>query len=909
MPITLHPANQNACQKAAELLQTRGRAAIFHPTGTGKSCIAWNLIEAQPDTLFFWLVSGPQRLALRKAEVTRYNNGILPGNIRFFDCEVLACASPTEWIELGQQRPGCILLDCYQEISAACWTQSVQKLLRLCPQAKVLGLGVPGGDPVCTAAQELFEGAVVSDLSVAEAMAVGLMPVPAAYSALLWPQEPEMELLRARIKNLCLPSRNPTLRAQYEELSYSLRQVETLSTLLPRLLTNTNGRYLVLFESRQYYDAISDELCQLLLSIDQKARFYKADHACFADSEAVKTFLSDGSTGPKMLLCVNAPGVQQELPDLSGIILVRQSSRMSTFKQMLCRALVAAGSRSVPVFDLVAQFEGLGNGRTLQGHCTEAMTRAGSTHPGFRQEKPMQQTYRLYNRLRRDMESRWDSLYLAAVGAKEKEGTLDLPRNYIFNTLPVGKWLDYQRQVQAGQRPGRLTPEQTARLEKLGISWNHRLEAAWDRGFASAEKYRSTHPDLLVPVRYRDKNDFALGEWIVYNRQRYASGNLSQSRIDRLNTLGMVWKASTDLWEQNYAAASQYYLEHGTLEMNVRYETPSGFNLGVWLATQRAAYQAGTLTQDQIDRLNALKMDWTNRNDRKWLTLYQSAVRYYHDHGDLNVPAEYVTPDGVLLGKWIARQRYAYLNPDRSSARMTPERKELLDKLGMVWEKHDPWQERYEMVVAYKNEHGDLAIPSSYRTEDNVWLGSWLARQRSTLARDPSALSVEHRKMLRALFREEKRARAHSDHGTVREANWERNFRSASRYYKANKHLLVPAGYTDRDGVRLGVWISNLRSARKNRPDSYQVTPEHIKRLDSIGMIWDARDVKWFEVYQMASDYYKEHGNLDLSSSYKTPSGFCLGDWLHRMRDWNATNDRKLTPERRRLLDAIGMKW
>lgn len=37
---------------------------------------------------------------------------------------------------------------------------------------------------------------------------------------------------------------------------------------------------------------------------------------------------------------------------------------MSTFKQMLCRALVAAGSRSVPVFDLVAQFEGLGNGRT-----------------------------------------------------------------------------------------------------------------------------------------------------------------------------------------------------------------------------------------------------------------------------------------------------------------------------------------------------------------------------------------------------------------------------------------------------------------------------------------------------------------------------------------------------------------
>lgn len=62
----------------------------------------------------------------------------------------------------------------------------------------------------------------------------------------------------------------------------------------------------------------------------------------------------------KVLLCVNAPGVQQPLEGLAGVILVRQSSLMSTFKQMLCRALVAAGSRSVPVFDLVAQFEGLG---------------------------------------------------------------------------------------------------------------------------------------------------------------------------------------------------------------------------------------------------------------------------------------------------------------------------------------------------------------------------------------------------------------------------------------------------------------------------------------------------------------------------------------------------------------------
>lgn len=912
MSMTLNPVNEAAFQKAVQSLETLNRAAVFHPTGTGKSCIAWKVVEAHPQTTFFWLVAGAQRLALRQAELTRYNGGTLPGNVRFCDCEKLAAATPEQWVRLGEQKPGCVVLDCYHELSAVCWAQSVQKLLRMCPQAKVLGLGVPNGAPVCAAAQELFADCIVSHMTVAEAMAAGTMPVPSAYAALLWPQEEELATLRARIKNLCMPKGDTSLRVQYEELSWSLRQVENLTVLLPRLLSDTSGHYLVLFESAAYQEKLGVELEQLLRTVDPAVRFYAADHACFADSAAVETFLSDTAPGPKVLLCVNAPGVQQPLEGLAGVILVRQSSLMSTFKQMLCRALVAAGSRSVPVFDLVAQFEGLGNGRTLQRDCTEAMTRAGSKTPGFRQERPMQQTYRLYGKLRREMEARWEVLCQAAADAAVKEGTLELPRSYtIHSGVPVGKWLELQRQVQAGQRPGRLTAEQAAKLEKLGIRWNHRLEAAWEKGFASAQKYRTEHGDLLVPVRYRDKNDFALGEWIVYNRQRYLGGNLTQNRIERLEAIGMVWSTSNDLWEQNYAAATQYYLEHGDLEVPIKYETPSGFGLGVWLGAQRAAHKAGELPQEQVERLDALGMDWTNRNDRKWMSLYDVAAAYYHEHGNLNVPSEYVTSDGVLLGKWVARQRYAYLNPDRSSARVTPERKALLDKLGMVWEKYDPWQERYDLALAYKTEHGDLEIPSVYKTADGVWLGSWVSRQRQTLNSGSSALSSERRKLLRTLFKGERRpSDPAADHGTVREANWERNFRSAARYARKYKHLLVPASYVDSDGVRLGVWISNLRAARKNRPDSYQVTPAHIKKLNSIGMVWDARDAKWGTAYQQAKAYYKAHGNLHAAANYKSDeTGFCLGDWLRRMREWDTTHDPKLTPERRAMLDKIGMEW
>jgi len=66
MSMTLNPVNEAAFQKAVQSLETLNRAAVFHPTGTGKSCIAWKVVEAHPQTTFFWLVAGAPRLALRR---------------------------------------------------------------------------------------------------------------------------------------------------------------------------------------------------------------------------------------------------------------------------------------------------------------------------------------------------------------------------------------------------------------------------------------------------------------------------------------------------------------------------------------------------------------------------------------------------------------------------------------------------------------------------------------------------------------------------------------------------------------------------------------------------------------------------------------------------------------------------
>lgn len=43
--------------------------------------------------------------------------------------------------------------------------------------------------------------------------------------------------------------------------------------------------------------------------------------------------------------------------------------------------------------------------------------------------------------------------------------------------------------------------------------------------------------------------------------------------------------------------------------------------------------------------------------------------------------------------------------------------------------------------------------------------------------------------------------------------------------------------------------------------------------------------------------------------NYKTEDGFCLGDWIRRMRESYAAADDRLTAAHVQKLEALGMVW
>ena len=55
MAIELYPHNENAYHAALAMLRETGKAAVIHPTGTGKSFIGFKLCEDFPKKRICWL--------------------------------------------------------------------------------------------------------------------------------------------------------------------------------------------------------------------------------------------------------------------------------------------------------------------------------------------------------------------------------------------------------------------------------------------------------------------------------------------------------------------------------------------------------------------------------------------------------------------------------------------------------------------------------------------------------------------------------------------------------------------------------------------------------------------------------------------------------------------------------------
>lgn len=301
----------------------------------------------------------------------------------------------------------------------------------------------------------------------------------------------------------------------------------------------------------------------------------------------------------------------------------------------------------------------------------------------------------------------------------------------------------------------------------------------------------------------------------------------------------------------------------------------------------RNMHREGTMSEEKTVRLESIGMKWDSQIMRNWLDKYRLAKEYYETHGDLNIKVKYIAPDGTKLGTWISTQRNHYLK-----GVLTDEQIELLEKIGMVWNRDDSrWDTSFRYAEMYTKDGGDINILPEDYCIDSFNLTSWIRNQRDR--KKKGKLSADRVQRLESIGLQ----------WEVYEPFWQKNFLLAQEYFIEHGDLLVPQHFETDDGSKLGVWLQNQRTKYR----AGKLSDDRIEKLESIGMIWAMEDQRWENGVMHAKTYFEEFGDLAVPQKYVAPDGYNLGTWLGTVRK-NYRNG-KLSTEKIEQLEALGVVW
>ena len=209
----------------------------------------------------------------------------------------------------------------------------------------------------------------------------------------------------------------------------------------------------------------------------------------------------------------------------------------------------------------------------------------------------------------------WERNYLAAVEYYREHGHLIVPKSYISaDGIKLGYWIAHLRVNRSGKGRGKITDEQIARLDRIGMAWDAD-EGRWRIGYAAALQYSREQGNLNVPVSYETKDGFRLGSWISLKRRQYKKGSLSEQQIADLEKIGMRWEVHAERWQEMYDEAKAYSEANGNLKVPRSYQTANGCNLNLWLGKMKR--EQNSLSEKQITALNAIGMRWSAENRRE----------------------------------------------------------------------------------------------------------------------------------------------------------------------------------------------------------------------------------------------------------------------------------------------------
>ncbi|MCD8336910.1 MAG: DEAD/DEAH box helicase family protein, partial [Lachnospiraceae bacterium] len=478
LEITLFEHNQSAYAAAVDRMERAGKAAIIHPTGTGKSFIGFRLCADHAKERILWLSPSEYIFKTQLENLKAATGGEVPRNITFHTYAKLMMMDEAEIHDICKDHsremsseavpcertedaapsggaPAYIILDEFHRCGAKCWGQGVERLLAAFPDVPVLGLSATSIrylDNQRDMADELFDGNVASQMSLGEAIVRGILNPP-KYVLSVYSWQQDLEKYERRIRQ----SRNKLVRDEcdryLEELRRALDMADGLDVIFDKHMTDRTGKYIVFCSSKEHMDEMMRHL-DWFAKVDRHPRVYSLYSSDPGADRTFDDFRNDNDrTHLRLLYCIDALNEGIHIEGISGVILLRPTVSPIIYKQQIGRALSASKKENAVIFDIVMNLDSIWSISAVEEEMQLVTSYYRSIGEGesivnehFRIIDEVQDCRELFAKLNETLTASWDRMFEQAKSFYQENGSLEMPSRYITaDGYALGNWISNQR--------------------------------------------------------------------------------------------------------------------------------------------------------------------------------------------------------------------------------------------------------------------------------------------------------------------------------------------------------------------------------------------------------------------------------------------------------------------------------
>lgn len=616
MKVDLLQHNQAAYEKIQEIFKTNNKTCIVQPTGSGKSYLMLKLVEDYINDNRDIVIIEPQRYIFDQLKEKMDKYGLPKDKMKFITYSALGkmdCEKVKKFTS-----PCMVIVDEMHRAGAHTWIKGIQLMFTKFPaDCKYLGLSatpiryLDGKRNMC---EELFDGCVANEISLADAILNRILPLP-RYIAGLYTYENEINELTRKIHNSSnTADEKKELLEKVKLMKRNLDKSEGISSIFQKYIVSDNGKYVAFCRDITHLKEMRECLEQWFSDVGIKADMYEVHYKNPNKNEDFASFKEDKN----LAVCLSVGMLSEGVHGIDGVILLRDTVSPNLYYQQIGRAF-AVEMESVPViFDMVANCESVMDCglkadlmKAIDKRDKETKDRVNIGDSGEITKEDIEKFFvfdqvldavSAFKEIEGRLADSWDAMFQEYCKFHEENGHGDVPEKY----KKLGRWCITQRQ---DLKNGILRDYRKNMLDKNGFIWDV-LRYRFENNVKGCIKFQNEN-GKLPSANSKDNDEKKLGVFIFNIRKEIKKNKkIPEWKINLLQQIPTFFDERKSGFDRFYENSLRYKERYGHVNIKTN-DTINGYRIGSALNRLIEDYKKNKLTDEQIVKLRNLGINVT----------------------------------------------------------------------------------------------------------------------------------------------------------------------------------------------------------------------------------------------------------------------------------------------------------